>query len=88
MNSGRFDSGAECLIVINTYLLVNTLSNLSCSVSLHNAIKFALNPLNPLTTDQILHRLGWYQFPCVISNQSIVLLRHNLPPIWNVHKLV
>jgi len=78
MDCSRFNNKTKSPMVINTCLLVNTLGSQSSFISLHGAIRFLLNSINPLTTNQVVRQLRWCHVPCIISNQSIALLRYSL----------
>ena len=79
-NSGWFHYWAEGVMIVNVRPPMKPPGNHSYFVPVHITIRLAFDSKDPLTTHNVLSRLGWYRFPSAIPNKGIKLFRHCSAP--------
>ena len=79
-DGGGIDHGIECLVKINTRLLVKTFSNKSSFIPCNRAIEIFFIRKNPFVAHYVLPRVRWNERPSVVPNKSIILKLHALNP--------
>jgi hypothetical protein len=87
VNSGRLDDRAESLIIVDTRTLGEAAKNPACLVSIKRPIRVKLVFEYPFVGDDIGKRRPADEGPGVVSDQSLELILHSMPPVGIVESV-
>lgn len=88
MNGGWLDNKTKFLCKIHNNLLVKAFGNQTSLIPLNRPIRLMFDPVNPLTTNQILLRRCWDKNPNVVSHKGIMFFTHGMMLIWKAMSLL
>lgn len=81
-NGARLNNGRERFVKINAWLLRVTAAHPASLVARKRTVRVKFMTENPLARDDIGTRWARNKRPCVVENESVVLLLHGLEPVW------
>lgn len=76
MDHGRLDNQAECLIVVDAFLLGEVADNPTCLMPSEGAVGVELMFEKPCASDNVCTRQSRYEAPSTVVDQCLVLVRH------------
>jgi len=83
MNCSRFHDRTESFIIVNTFLLTETLGHQSSFMPSYRTIRMLLDSVDPFIANKILSRWERHQVPSTLCMKSINLHLHSKLPFRN-----
>jgi hypothetical protein len=76
VDHGRLDNKAECLIVVDAFLLGEAADNPACLVPSEGAVGLEFIFEQPCASDNVRTRRSRYEAPSTVVDQCLVLVCH------------